>query len=194
MLIVAKSTSRKFVYISSIFIKILENSSNDWICLHFASKVLQFQFFYRCSIDQSEPKPTFSWFIDDIELTDPKTFDAELSQTIELELTADRSNKTLKCLVNFGKTLPELEQSEVLNYVYDKDFKDTIIKPVIDVVTANAYPAIIAITIVVCFIVLTVGACYKCKIICFKRTVGTDAEKGEKVKKNREILKFSSKM
>lgn len=141
-----------------------------------------------CSIDQSEPKPTFSWFIDDIELTDPKTFDAELSQTIELELTADRSNKTLKCLVNFGKTLPELEQSEVLNYVYDKDFKDTIIKPVIDVVTANAYPAIIAITIVVCFIVLTVGACYKCKIICFKRTVGTDAEKGEKADSDTEKI------
>merc|ERR1712111_199333 len=107
--------------------------------------------------EKGEPKPTFSWFIDDNELTETKTFDAELSQTIELELTADRSNKTLKCLVNFGKTLPELEQSEVLNYNYDVGTFSTIITPVVDVVTANAYPAIVTITVLVCFAVLSVG-------------------------------------
>ena len=140
--------------------------------------------FYRCSIEKGEPKPTFSWFIDDNELTETKTFDAELSQTIELELTADRSNKTLKCLVNFGKTLPELEQSEVLNYNYDVDPFTTIITPVVDVVTANAYPAIVTITVLVCFAVLSVGFCYKCKLLCFKPTVGSDAEKGGKVNRN----------
>jgi len=141
-----------------------------------------------CSIEKGEPKPTFSWFIDDNELTETKTFDAELSQTIELELTADRSNKTLKCLVNFGKTLPELEQSEVLNYNYDVDPFTTIITPVVDVVTANAYPAIVTITVLVCFAVLSVGFCYKCKLLCFKPTVGSDAEKGGKADSDTEKI------
>merc|ERR1712156_736793 len=42
--------------------------------------------------------------------------------------------------------------------------------------------------VLVCFAVLSVGFCYKCKLLCFKPTVGSDAEKGGKADSDTEKI------
>ena len=138
-------------------------------------------------MENANPAPKFDWYIEDEKLENTKVYPGPLSQTLELDLSADYINQTLRCEAIFEQ-LDDLTLNATadLRYNYDETREEDIIDiiPVIEVDGLDITPIIVGISVGIFILAVMVYVCSRYGFCCFKNSTVVDAEKGDKVTLN----------